>query len=64
MKRLTWLILLLLLPWLISACGKGKETATHKEGVKHEAKKVELVKSPFPEVTGRPIRRLALCRYL
>jgi Cu(I)/Ag(I) efflux system membrane fusion protein len=44
MKRLTWLILLLLLPWLISACGKGKETATHKEGVKHEAKKVEGVK--------------------
>ena len=41
MKRLTWLILLLLLPWLISTCGKGKETATHKEGVKHEAKKTD-----------------------
>jgi Cu(I)/Ag(I) efflux system membrane fusion protein len=44
MKRLIWFILLLVLPWVISACGKGKETVTHKEGVKHEAKKVEGVK--------------------
>jgi Cu(I)/Ag(I) efflux system membrane fusion protein len=35
---LTWLILLLILFWLISGCGKGKETAAPKEGVKHEAK--------------------------
>jgi len=44
MKRLTWLILIAALPWLIAGCGKGKETATHKEGIKHEAKKVEGVK--------------------
>jgi Cu(I)/Ag(I) efflux system membrane fusion protein len=40
MKRLTRLILLLVLPWLIGGC--GKETATHKEHqpeVKQEAKK-------------------------
>ena len=41
MKRLTWLILLFVFPWLISACGKGKETVTHKEGMKSEAKKAE-----------------------
>jgi Cu(I)/Ag(I) efflux system membrane fusion protein len=44
MKRLTWLILLLVLPWLISGCGKGKETTAHKEGVKHEEKKAGAVK--------------------
>jgi Cu(I)/Ag(I) efflux system membrane fusion protein len=38
MRRLTWLILSLILFWLISGCGKGKETAAPKEGVKHEAK--------------------------
>jgi len=40
MKRLTWLILLLILPWLISGCGKGKESTIHKEH-KEEAKKAE-----------------------
>jgi len=44
MKRLTWLILLLVLPWLISGCGKGKETTAHQEGVKHEEKKAEAAK--------------------
>ena len=44
MKRLTWLILLLVLPWLISGCGKGKETTAHQEGVKHEEKKTEAAK--------------------
>ena len=44
MKRLTWLILLLVLPWLIYGCGKGKETTAHKEGVKHEERKVEAAK--------------------
>jgi len=38
MKRLTGLILLLILSWLISGCGKGKETTAHKEGGKQEAK--------------------------
>lgn len=37
MKRLTGLVLLLVLPWLVFGCGKSKE-ATHKEGTKHEAK--------------------------
>ena len=44
MKRLTWLILLMALPRLISGCGKGKETAAPKEGVKQEARKVEETK--------------------
>jgi Cu(I)/Ag(I) efflux system membrane fusion protein len=44
MRRLTWLILLLVLPWFVYACGKGKETAAHKEGVKHEEKKPEAAK--------------------
>jgi len=44
MKRLTWLILLLVLPWLIYGCGKGKETTAHKEGVKHEERKAEAAK--------------------
>jgi membrane fusion protein, copper/silver efflux system len=44
MKKWVWLILLLLLPWLIWGCGKGKETTTHqghKEEVKQEAKKAD-----------------------
>jgi len=44
MKRSTWLILIAALPWLIAGCGKGKETTAHKEGVKHEEKKVIEVK--------------------
>jgi Cu(I)/Ag(I) efflux system membrane fusion protein len=48
MKRLTWLFLLLVLFWLISGCGKGKETAIPKEGMKHEAKAAtkETAKKP------------------
>jgi Cu(I)/Ag(I) efflux system membrane fusion protein len=44
MKRWTWLILLIVLPWLISGCGKGKDSTTdkgHKEEVKGEAKKAD-----------------------
>jgi membrane fusion protein, copper/silver efflux system len=44
MRRLTWLILSLVLFGLISGCGKGKETTTHqghKEEVKQEAKKAD-----------------------
>jgi len=44
MKRLTRLILLIALSWLISGCGKGKETPTHQghqEEVKQEAKKAD-----------------------
>ena len=44
MKGLIWLILLIVLPWLISGCGKGKETATPKEGMKQEVKKTEETK--------------------
>ncbi len=46
MKRITWLILLLVLLWLISGCGKGKETS--KEEMKHEAKAAatEATKKP------------------
>jgi hypothetical protein len=40
MRRLTWLLLLLAVPWVISGCGKGKEIGT-QERMKHEAKKIE-----------------------
>jgi Cu(I)/Ag(I) efflux system membrane fusion protein len=43
MKRLIWLTLFLVLPFFVSACGKGKETIGHKEHekeTKQEAKKV------------------------
>jgi Cu(I)/Ag(I) efflux system membrane fusion protein len=48
MRRLTWLILVLILFWLISGCGKGKETAAPKEGMSHEAKAAttEAAKKP------------------
>ena len=38
MKRLAWVILLLVLPWFISGCGKGKEGMAPQEGMKHEPK--------------------------
>ena len=38
MKRLTRLILLLALLWLISGCGKDKETSSPKEEMKQDAK--------------------------
>jgi Cu(I)/Ag(I) efflux system membrane fusion protein len=38
MRRLTWFILLLALPWFISGCGKGKETPAPKEGMTPEAR--------------------------
>ena len=44
MKRFSWLILLLALPWLISGCGKGKESDVHQghsKEMKQEAKKVD-----------------------
>ncbi len=45
MRRVTWVVLLLVLSWLIWGCGKGKET-THKEGTKHEEKKAETATKP------------------
>jgi Cu(I)/Ag(I) efflux system membrane fusion protein len=44
MERFTWLLLFLFLPGLITGCGKGKETSSHQEGMKHEAKKAEEAK--------------------
>jgi len=44
MKRFSWFILLLALPWLISGCGKGKESNVHQghsKETKQEAKKVD-----------------------
>jgi Cu(I)/Ag(I) efflux system membrane fusion protein len=44
MKRLIWVILFLVIPFLVSGCGKEKETASHKEHkeeVKQEAKKTD-----------------------
>ena len=48
MKRITWLILLPVLFWAISGCGKGKETTAHKEGTKHEAT------APATEASKKP----------
>src|SRR5512135_3066181 len=48
MRRLTWLVLSLILFWLISGCGKGKETAATKERMTPEAKTstTEAAKKP------------------
>ncbi len=48
MRRLTWLIPLLILSGLISGCGKGKETAAPKEGMTSQAKAstTEAAKKP------------------
>jgi len=44
MRKLTLLLLGIVLLWTISGCGKAKETATQKEGVKHEAHNAEEAK--------------------
>jgi len=46
MKRVTWFILFLVLLWFISGCGKGEETAAHKEGAKQQEKKTETATKP------------------
>jgi len=48
MKRMIWLILLVVLFSWMSGCGKGKEAAAPKEGMKHEAKAstTEAAKKP------------------
>jgi Cu(I)/Ag(I) efflux system membrane fusion protein len=48
MKRVIWLILLLVLFSWVSGCRKGKEAAAPKEGIKHEAKAAaaEAAKKP------------------
>jgi Cu(I)/Ag(I) efflux system membrane fusion protein len=48
MKGRTWFILLIALSWLAAGCGKGKETAAHREGMKPEAKaaSTEATKKP------------------
>jgi len=48
MKRLTWLILLLVFFSWISGCGKGKDTQVSKEEMKHELKAgaTEAAKEP------------------
>ena len=46
MKRAMGLIAILVLSLVISGCGKGKESATHKEGTKHEEKAAGGVQKP------------------
>ncbi len=46
MKRLVYVMLFLVLPWIVFGCGKGKETATAKEDMKHVATKTEESKKP------------------
>jgi Cu(I)/Ag(I) efflux system membrane fusion protein len=44
MKQFSWFILLLVLPWLLFGCGKGKETNVHQGHsgeMKQEAKKID-----------------------
>ena len=48
MRRLTWLILLLVLFWLISGCGKGKETSTPK------GEKKDVAKAATTEAAKKP----------
>ncbi len=48
MKRSIWMILLLLMPWLVTGC--GKETTTHKE-LKHEVKQ-ESKKADTLDIKG------------
>jgi Cu(I)/Ag(I) efflux system membrane fusion protein len=60
MKRLIWLTLLLVLPWVISGCGKGKETTTqkeHKEDVKQEAKKAGDMEMEMKSLTMESIQK-------
>ncbi len=60
MKRLIWFILLLVLPWVISGCGKGKETAIHKEHkeeVKQEAKKGGEMETEMKALTMESIQK-------
>ena len=56
MKRAVYifLVLLLVLPWVTSGCGKGKEAAAPKESMKHEAAKPEEAKktSDMDEMKG------------
>jgi Cu(I)/Ag(I) efflux system membrane fusion protein len=46
MKRVTWSIVLLVLLWFVSGCGKGKETTANKEGAKQQEKKTETATKP------------------
>ncbi len=48
MKRSTWLVLLLVLPWFVLGCGKSRDAATTKEGAKQEARAAttEATKKP------------------
>jgi Cu(I)/Ag(I) efflux system membrane fusion protein len=44
MKRLIWLTVFIVIPFLVIGCGKGKEDVIHQEGIKHEIKKNEETK--------------------
>jgi Cu(I)/Ag(I) efflux system membrane fusion protein len=60
MKRLVWFILVLVLPWVISGCGKGKETTIHKEHkeeVKQEAKKGGEMETEMKALTMESIQK-------
>jgi len=60
MKRLIWFILLLVLPWVISGCGKGEETdihKEHKEEVKQEAKKGGKMETEMKALTMESIQK-------
>ncbi len=60
MKRLIWLVLFLVVPFLASGCGKAKETAGHKEQekeTKQEAKKVDDMSTEMKGMTMESIQK-------
>jgi Cu(I)/Ag(I) efflux system membrane fusion protein len=60
MKRLAFFVLLLVLPWLISGCGKEKETTIHKEHkreVKEEVKKAGEMEMEMKGLTMESIQK-------
>jgi Cu(I)/Ag(I) efflux system membrane fusion protein len=60
MKRITWLIILPVFFWLISGCGKGKETTAHKEGTKHEASAPTIEASKKPSGMEMEMKGLSM----
>ena len=43
MKRFTWLVLMLVIPWVFSGCGKDEKAGTVKESIEHKTKNTEAM---------------------
>jgi len=57
MKKWISLILFLVLPWLISGCGRGKETTAGREGVKQETRKAGDMEMEMKGLTMESIQK-------